>query len=240
MRPGSPCRLGPTATSLKGTATPGTTVLISWDNQDPKIDKVADERPLVVSGDASSRPQPVRYHGGEPGHKPRQQDAADRHRGSGRYSAAALAGGGVLARMTPAGRRQRCSDRSRDHGHCHAHLHGPADCCRRVQPTSDLSAASNAVRDAASARCKCVRRRLPAGPLGTASPGPTSGATGADQGRHVRSVPLSLTPGRWQLSIAGSNPSGSVRSPAGARTISSVQGHQRRRPGEGAARRRCA
>jgi len=55
-----------------------------------------------------------------------------------------------------------------------------------------------------------------AGPSAPPGPGPTSVNTNAD---GTFSVPLSLTPGRWQLSITGSNPSGSV-APAVYRTIS--------------------
>jgi hypothetical protein len=54
-----------------------------------------------------------------------------------------------------------------------------------------------------------------AGPTAPPGPGPTSVNTNAD---GTFSVLLSLTPGRWQLSIAGSNPSGSV-APAVFRTI---------------------
>jgi cytoskeletal protein RodZ len=46
-----------------------------------------------------------------------------------------------------------------------------------------------------------------AGSTAAPGPGPTNVSTNAD---GTFSVPLSLTPGRWQLSIAGSNPSGSV------------------------------
>src|SRR5450759_1776191 len=56
----------------------------------------------------------------------------------------------------------------------------------------------------------------PAGSTAPPGPGPTSVNTNAD---GTFSVPLSLTPGRWQLSITGSNPSGSV-APAVYRTIS--------------------
>src|ERR1035437_11148026 len=54
-----------------------------------------------------------------------------------------------------------------------------------------------------------------AGSTAPPGPGPTNVNTNAD---GTFSVPLSLTPGRWQLSIAGSNPSGSA-APAVFRTI---------------------
>jgi len=54
-----------------------------------------------------------------------------------------------------------------------------------------------------------------AGPTAPPGPGPTNVNTNAD---GTFSVALSLTPGRWQLSIAGSNPSGST-APAVVRTI---------------------
>ncbi len=55
-----------------------------------------------------------------------------------------------------------------------------------------------------------------AGPSAPPGPGPTSANTNAD---GTFSIPLSLAAGRWQLSITGSNPSGSV-APAVVRTIS--------------------
>jgi cytoskeletal protein RodZ len=54
-----------------------------------------------------------------------------------------------------------------------------------------------------------------AGSTAPPGPGPTNVNTNAD---GTFSVPLSLTPGRWQLSITGSNPSGSVAA-AVSRTI---------------------
>lgn len=58
--------------------------------------------------------------------------------------------------------------------------------------------------------------RASAGPSAPPGPGPTSVNTNSD---GTFSIPLSLTPGRWQLSISGSNPSGST-APAVVRTIS--------------------
>jgi cytoskeletal protein RodZ len=204
--------IGTTSYVLKGTATPGTTVLIKWNGQDPQI-VVADDagqwtyKAVLQNGpnqfditaknlDTSHASNTVRLIVVVP--VPTPTPLTPQVAFSTPADGATLANGNVTVNGTTTDVATITVTPT---------YLGPPLAAGSTMPPATPSA-SAAASSAPTAGASAVAS---AGPSGT--PGPQAGSTktGAD---GAFTVNLTLTPGRWQLSLVGLSPTGAVTKPA--------------------------